>query len=319
LHLFAQALQFEERAVAAEPFNDNSRAQTASLLMELGRYSDADRILSRPHQALNPTWMSVRARYDEISGNLIGAVVEMEQATQIVDRMIEIPAYSRSWYHFRLAQLEFEAGASENALEEFAQALHIYPENAAALLYEAKLYRSEQDWTRALAAAKRSAELYPLPQALGYEVDAQRALGRTGEARRTDALIGAERRLFDAQGINDRLLAMYYAEHHEHLAAALIAARSDLARRGDEIYADDTMAWVLASMGRWNEARAYAVRATRLGTQDPELQYHAGVIAWHTGHPGEARERLRAALNADPSFHPTYSNDARRLLGAVSS
>ena len=33
------------------------------------------------------------------------------------------------------------------------------------------------DWQRALAAATRSAELYPLPQALGYEADAQRALG----------------------------------------------------------------------------------------------------------------------------------------------
>ncbi len=319
LHHFARALQFEEQAVTAEPFNDGARAQTASLLMELGRYSEAGRILSGPHQALNPTWMSVRARYEEIAGNLTGALVEMEGAAQIVDRMIEVPAYTRSWYHFRLAQIEFESGASENASREFAQALRIYPENAAALLYEAKLYRSKQDWTRSLAAAQQSADLYPLPQALGYEVDAQRALGRSGDARKTDALIGAERRLFDAQGINDRLLAMYYAEHHEHPAEALIAARSDLARRGDEIYADDTMAWVLASMERWSDARAYAVRATRLGTQDPELQYHAGVIAWHTGHFGEARQRLRAALKADPTFHPVYANDARKLLGDVSS
>jgi tetratricopeptide (TPR) repeat protein len=258
--------------------------------------------------------MSIRARYDELTGNMEGALVEMEQASHIVDRMIEIPAYTRSWYHFRLAQLEFESGASENASNQFAEALRIYPLNAAALLYEAKLYRSQRNWQRALEAAKQSADLYPLPQALGYEVDAQRALGLTGDAGKTDALIDAERRLFDAQGINDRLLAIYYAEHREHFAAALAAARSDLARRGDEVYADDTMAWVLASAGRWNEARRYAVRATRLGTQDPEVQYHAGIVAWHTNHRVEARARFRAALTADPNFHPEYADEARKLL-----
>jgi tetratricopeptide (TPR) repeat protein len=317
-HHFAEALGFERDAVRAEPSNDNARAQTASLLMELGRYSGAARVLREAHRAHDPTWMSIRARYDELTGNLAGAVVEMRQAAQIVDRIVEIPANTRSWYHFRLAQLAFEGGVTETASQEFAEALRIYPENAAALLYQAKLFRAREDWPRALSSAKQSADLYPLPQALGYEVDAYRALGRPEEARKIDALIGAEQRLFDAQGINDRLLAMYYAEHREHFGAALAAARSDLVRRGDGIYADDTMAWVLASMGRWNAARVYSVRATRLGTQDPELEYHAGVIASHTGHPGEARRCLQAAIGSDPDFHPFYAAEARKQLAEMS-
>ncbi|MGA9943895.1 MAG: tetratricopeptide repeat protein, partial [Candidatus Cybelea sp.] len=132
-----------------------------------------------------------------------------------------------------------------------------------------------------------------------------------------DALIRAEQRLFNSQGINDRLLAIYYAEHREHLNDALAAARSDAAKRGDEIYADDTMAWVLAAMGRWNAARVYAQRAVRYETQDPELQYHAGIIAMHTGHIPEARYRLREALAADPQFHPVYAAEARRALAAM--
>jgi tetratricopeptide (TPR) repeat protein len=186
------------------------------------------------------------------------------------------------------------------------------------LLYQAKFYRARHDWPNALAASTRSGDLYPLPQALGYEVDAQRALGKRLEASRTDALIRAEQRLFNVQGINDRLLAMYYAEHREHLFDALVAARSDLAKRGDEIYADDTMAWVLAQMGRWSQARTFAERASRYDTQDPELQYHAGVIAWHTGHRLEARRRLEGALVVDPQFHPVYADDARKLLGGAS-
>lgn len=315
LHRFSPALVAEEAAVEAAPFDDNSRAQMASILMEMGRYERAARILAHPVQTdPNPTWMSIGARYDELTGNLTGARVQMEQAAAIVDRVVVIPAYTRSWYHAREGQLDFEAGDTANAVAQFDEALRIFPDNAMALLFEAKLYRARRDWTRALAAATRSAELYPLPQALGYEADAQRALGDSAAGRRTDALIRAEQRLFNAQGVNDRLLAMYYAEHREHLRDALVAARSDLAKRGDEIYADDTVAWVLAALGRWRAARLYAIRATRYDTPDPELQYHAAVIAWHTGHTAEALRRLRGALAADPQFHPVYADNARRLL-----
>jgi tetratricopeptide (TPR) repeat protein len=318
LHRFAAALAAEESAVHVAPFDDNARAETASILMEMGRYERAGRILARPVQGdPNPTWMSIRARYDELTGNLAGARVQMAAATAIVDRMIVIPAYTRSWYHTRAAQLAFEAGDAASAGRQFDEALRIFPDNAMALLFESKLYRARRDWPRALAAATRSAELYPLPQALGYEADAQHALGHLAAASRTDALIRAEQRLFNAQGVNDRLLAMYYAEHREHLPDALRAARSDLAKRGDEIYAADTTAWVFAAMGRWNAARVYALRATRYDTADPELEYHAAVIAWHTGHRTETRRRLRAALDADPQFHPVYADDARRLLEAI--
>ena len=318
LHRFSAALAAERAAVEAAPFDDNARAQTASILMELGRYEEAARILAHPTQPdPNPTWLSIRARYDELTGNLAGARVTMGEATEIVDRMIAVTAYARSWYHAREAQLAFEAGDAETASAQFDEALRIYPANAMALLFAAKLYRAQGDWQRALSAATRSAELYPLPQALGYEADAQHALGDEDGARRTDALILAEQRLFNAQGINDRLLAMYYAEHHEHLSQALVAAQSDIAKRGDEIYADDTMAWVLAAMGRWNLARAYAERAARFDTADPELEYHTGVIAWHTGHAGEARRRLSAALATNARFHPFYAADARRILSAI--
>jgi tetratricopeptide (TPR) repeat protein len=318
-HRFPAALAAERAALEADPSNDSARAQTASILMEIGRYQEAEQILNHPSDPdVDPTWMSIRARYDELTGNVAGARVVLNEATRRVDRMTSISAYARSWYHLRDAQLAFEAGDGQTAAAEYDESLRIYPYNSMALLFAAKLYRAHHDWQRALAAATRSAELYPLPQALGYEADAQQALGDEEGARRTDALIAAEQRLFNVQGINDRLLAMYYAEHHEHLNDAFAAARSDIVKRGDEIYADDTMAWVLATMGRWKEARVYALRAARYDTADPELQYHCGVIAWHAGYAGEARRRLSAALAVDAAFHPFYADDARRILRSIS-
>ena len=95
---------------------------------------------------------------------------------------------------------------------------------------------------------------------------------------------------------------------------ALRAAQSDYRKRGDEIYADDTMAWVLAAKGRWQAARTYAERAVRYGTQDSEVQYHAGLIAMETGHPLEATHRFTSALRVNPHCDPIDAGDARARL-----
>ncbi|MGA8534225.1 MAG: tetratricopeptide repeat protein [Candidatus Tumulicola sp.] len=315
-HKFGAALDRERDAVRGEPFNLNARAQVASVLMELGKYAQARRTLAAivdgPRE--DPTVDSVRARYAELTGRLGSARALIARALQTTDSAIASPAYDRSWFHMRAAQLAFEAGDAGAAESEFATSLALYPDNAMALLYQARMFRAEKRWPETLSAATQSANLYPLPQALGYEADARRALGDAAGARRTDALIAAEERIFDAQGVNDRLLANYYAQRGIHLDVALRAADDDYRRRGNEIYADDTLAWTLARAGRWREARRFATLATRLGTQDSEVQFHAGIIALHDGAPQEARTRLSAALHENPAFDPFDADAARAAL-----
>ena len=266
--------------------------------MELGRYAEAANILARPQQRdPNPTWMSIRARYDELTGNLSGARVEMAAATQIVDRMISVPAYARSWYHMRDAQLAFEAGDSSAASRRSStKRCASIPTTRWRCSFRQSFIERSATGRAPSRSAQRSAELYPLPQALGYEADAQRALGDAEERSGPTRSIRAEQRLFNAQGINDRLLAIYYAEHDEHLSDALAAARSDIAKRGNEIYADDTMAWVLARDGPVDAGARLRRNAPRdTARKIPSSQYHAGIIALHTGH------RRRSAPPAEAS------------------
>jgi tetratricopeptide (TPR) repeat protein len=318
-HDFRQALVHERAAWLGEPWNATTLAQMASLEMELGRYDVAHAYLARiPTGGVeNPAVDSIRARYDELTGHLDRARALIADATLTEDGGVGNPAYDRSWFHLRAAQLAFEAGDDAIARSECAVALRDFPDSAQTLMLVARIDRAQGRWQEALDAASKSAALYPLPQTLGYEADAQRAVGETAAAAQTDALIDVEQRLFDAQGINDRLLANYYAQRHEHLDAALRAARSDYRKRGDEIYADDTLAWVLATMGRWTQARVFAQRAVRLGTQDAELEYHAAIVALHTGHESEAKQRLAAALAENPSFDPFEAAQARTALAAL--
>jgi predicted Zn-dependent protease len=265
--------------------------------MELGRYADARTTLDRipASSAENPSVDAVRARYDELTGRLAQARELIMVAGRTMDSDVSNPAFDRSWFHMRSAQLAYEAGDFRSAEREYAISLDDFPDNVMALMFQAQLFLAQSRWSQALTSAQHAANLYPLPQALGYEADAQNALGDRRGAAQTDALIGAENRLFDASGINDRLLANYYADHAEHLGAALRAARSDYAKRGDEIYADDTLAWVLARMGRWPQAAAYERLALRTGSVDPLLRYHAAVIAARCEPKSEAILRGAAA------------------------
>lgn len=318
-HKFHAALASEKLAYAAE-HNPAALTQEASILMELGKYAAAENILKHPPtaRAQNPAWNAVQVRYEELTGHLADARALLAQIIPSIDANLYEPAYDRSWFHMRAAQLAFEAGDDAAAQREFSESLKIFPTNYMALLWQARMYRAHKQWQLALDAAKRSANLYPIPQVLGYEADSERALGDLRAASETDALILAEQKLFNVQGVNDRLLANYFAQRHVHLDDALRAAQDDYRKRGDEIYADDTMAWVLATTGDWRQARIYAIRATRWNTQDSEVQYHAGVIALHMGKIEEGKRRLGSALAANPEFDAFDADDARSKLATLS-
>ncbi|GAC1390654.1 MAG: hypothetical protein NVSMB31_07770 [Vulcanimicrobiaceae bacterium] len=317
-HNFKAALLSEKRAYAAEQ-NPLALPQEGSILMEMGQYDAAEAILSRPPsaRARNAGWDVVQVRYDELTGKLAEGRAQLDRILPSIDSDLYEPAYDRSWYHLRAAQLAFEAGDDSRAQREFDESLRIFPNNYMALLWEARFYRAHKQWQLSLNAAQRSADLYPLPQVLGYKADAQRALGDVHGAQETDALIRAEQRLFNVQGVNDRLLANYYAQRHEHLDDALRGAQDDYKKRGDEIYADDTMAWVLAARGEWKQAGIFAERAARTNVEDPEVQYHAGVIALHLGKTMEGKRRLQAALRSNPQFDAFDADDARAKLQSL--
>jgi tetratricopeptide (TPR) repeat protein len=109
------------------------------------------------------------------------------------------------------------------------------------------------------------------------------------------------------------------ADHGLRPAEAYAIARRELAIR-DDVYAQDTVAWCAARAGKWSVARAASAKALRFDTEDPRLQYHAGVIAQHFGDTAEAVRRYTRALALNAAFSATQADDARlqlaRLRGA---
>ena len=83
------------------------------------------------------------------------------------------------------------------------------------------------------------------------------------------------------------------------------------------VRAADALGWALFKNGRLAEARKRSTEALRLGSRDPVLLYHAGVIAAAAGDKTGAIHDLRTALTLDGGFSPTGAKAARDLLASL--
>jgi len=316
LHRFREARRYVRDAERWQRGDAALLAKEASLDMELGEYASAERILAgiAPEARFEDVAVdTVRSRYLEVTGHLSEARQTLERATAGIDSVIDAPAVSRAWYHFREGELAFAAGDDEDALAQEQTAIGMMPTYQPALNALARFYWAMRRWPEALAAAQRAATAVPFPETLGYEEDAERALGDAAGAAQTADLILAIERIGNANRVSDRLLAIYFSEHRVRTGDAYRIAKRELALR-DDIYAEDTLAWAAATDGRWSEARSHVAKALRFDTEDSRLQYHAAVVALHFGERAQAKRRFERALALNSHFHPVYADDARRQL-----
>lgn len=313
-HQFREALQVLTDAEQSAPDNPPLVSLIASIQIELGNYDAAQQLLqSLTNESAISGHNAVAARYLELTGNLTSARQLLNETMQQMDAFYTNPAETRAWFHVRAGDLAFVAGDFTLAEQRYREALDLFPMDIPAFTGLARLYAAGHRWQEALEAANQGVELVPLVETLGYKADAQRALGDLEGAAATEELIGVVAQLSKVKGIYDRALAVYYIEHGIHLPEALEIARREVAVR-DDIYAEDTLAWAAAANGRWQEAQQAAQRATRYGTEDALLQFHAGMIALHCGNREEAIERLTQAVTLNPQFHHNYADQARQVL-----
>jgi hypothetical protein len=317
LHRFHQALAITKNIESWDTGDDAMLTREASLDMEIGNYSGAERRLDavKPRRR-DDGWRVVESRYLELTGHLAEARALLGTASTYVNANFDAPAQQRAWYYFRQGEMAFEAGDNQTAIDFERKADNTFPSYPDGYRALARMECALHRWQDCLRDAKISADQIPYPETLGYEADAQRALGDPAAAARTNDLIAAVERIGNAQHISDRLLAIYYSDHGLKLADAYAIARRELLVR-DDIFTEDTLAWAAAMDGKWAVARTAEAKALRYGTENSLLYYHAGAIAAHFGNKAEAKRDFERALALNQSFHPTYADDARAQLARL--
>jgi tetratricopeptide (TPR) repeat protein len=317
LHRFHTAIAMTRQIERQDPGDPMIYPSDASLDMEVGDYARAERMLDAvPIKQRNDGWNVIQSRYLELTGHLAEARSLLATASAYQNSDFDAPAQQRAWYFFRQGEMAFEAGDNDTALADEREAVTVFPNYGDALRTLARIECARHDWQQCLTDAQASAAIVPYPETLGYKVDAQRALGDAAGAGETADLIHAVGKLGDQQHITDRLLAMYYADHHVYAADAYAIAKNELKSR-DDIFTEDTLAWSAAADGRWDEARTHSANALKYHTENSLLEYHAGVIAAHFGDRTAEKAHFDRALALNPAFDPAFADDARAKLAAL--
>jgi tetratricopeptide (TPR) repeat protein len=222
-----------------------------------------------------------------------------------------------AWCLVHLGDELVNAGQPKEAEREYDRALFVFPDYHLALAAKARARFAADDADAAVSFYQRAVGRVPLPEYAAALGDLYAKLGRADEARRQYELVEFVERAGGAQGQTySRQLAMFWADHDTRLDEALEVARRERAARND-IYTADALAWCLYKKGRFDEAAAAMKDALRLGTRDPRLLYHAGMIARARGDAGGAAKHLRDSLKLNPAFDPLQADEARRTLRAL--
>jgi tetratricopeptide (TPR) repeat protein len=278
--------------------------------VELGRYGDAQRTLQELID-LRPTLASyARVSYiRELHGDLAGAMQAMRLAVSAGGATPENLAYVQAL----LGQLEFDGGHLARAADDYRDAQLSFRSYIPAVAGIAAVEAAQGHPNRAIAAYRYAVSRLPLPQYITGLGELELAIGRTEQARRDLALVGAEERLLRANGVNtDVDLALFEANHGSARRAVALARRAWV--EAPSVRSADALGWALTRAGHPQPGLSWAHRALRLGSIDPSFLYHAGIAARDAGRLGQAREYLTRSLALDPRFSPLYAPLARKAL-----
>jgi tetratricopeptide (TPR) repeat protein len=213
-----------------------------------------------------------------------------------VDAMAEEPASeTRAFYSFQLGELYRARGELDSAAAAYQHALDDLPTYVPATAGLARVREAQGRRAEAITLLEAATTRLPQPDLVAALGDLYALDGDQDAAARQYALAEHIGRVAQATGsVYDRQLVLFAADHNRGVADAVSRARAELQVRAD-IYGHDALAWALFKAGELNEAAHESAAALALGTEDPRLVYHAGLIAMAQGRTTEARRLLTSA------------------------
>lgn len=305
-HQFESARALAEQILQRAPDSVIADGTLSDALLELGRYPDAARA-TQAQMNLHPGMAAnARAAYlNWLNGDTRSAKLFIRDA--LLDRNAGDPE-AAAWTFVEAGMIYWQQGDYDGADRIFAEALTWLPDYPAALVGRGRVALAKGDAAAAIANLAKAQQEHPLVETAWLLGDAYTLAGDSERARRAyrDAETQGRR--------GDKFtLGLFLASKNRDAGEAPRLLDEERRNRGG-IYVDDACAWALYRAGRIDDARRMSAQATRLGTHDARLLYHAGAIAIAAGDQAHGRELLTQALALNPGFDLTGAAEARQLL-----
>jgi tetratricopeptide (TPR) repeat protein len=313
-HRFEEALTAARQAQQLDP-RLGALGLIGDVLIATGDYEAARDAYSQLATAGGSPGLRARwAHLDELEGDLEGAIRQTERAAAAGLEQGGV-GEEAAWYQVRLGDLNFTVGRLAESDRRYRAALDLLPDYWPGLAGRGKVSAARGDLAKAIEFYQWAAAKVPRPEVMIGLGDLYTVTGELDLARDTYATVEVISQL--SEGVYDRNLALYEAEHGDPKMALVLAQRGLEERR--DVYGYDTMAWALYKSGRFVESREAMNRALSLGTRDPHLLFHSGAISLALGDKANAATDLAAALALNPQFHPRYAAEAAAMLAEARS
>jgi tetratricopeptide (TPR) repeat protein len=313
-HRFGEALEVAKRAQAMSPKDHDVYGALTDALVELGDYQAAVESAQKMVDLRPDTASYSRVSYLRfLHGDTQGAIAAMRLASEAAS-----PAdpESMAWCRIQLGKELVNAGQLKDAEREFDRALFVFPDYHAALAAKGFARLLARDLLQAAQYYERAQQRVPQVDYAVALGDLYTKLGREIDAKRQYELVDFIERSGSVQGTYSRQLALFWADRNQRLDEALAIALNERRVRRD-IYTCDVLAWCLYKNGRLDEAKVAIDEGLRLGTRDPLLLYHAGMIANGRGDRAQAKTYLQQALEINPTFDILAADTAKQTLESI--
>jgi tetratricopeptide (TPR) repeat protein len=304
-HRFAAAAETMRQVVTMAPEHPVAWGTLSDALLELGRTDEA--IDAAQHMMdLKPNLPSYSraAHLQWLRGDVRGATESIRLAIDAGNGSMD--REPRAWVIVQAAMFFWNEGDAEGALAGFEQALKELPGFPPALVGKGRVLIGRGDGQAAEPLLAQAYKANPLVETGWLLGDARELLGDTAGAQQIRAEL-------EQKGAADpRTLALFLATKNLQTGRALQLALEERKTR-DDVYTEDTVAWALYRAGRMQEALQAANSATKLGTRDARLWFHAGAIRL-ANHDSAGRQLIEKALALNPAFDRTGAAEARALI-----
>jgi tetratricopeptide (TPR) repeat protein len=292
-HRFAEANEVARDLVKVEPDEPAYRALLAEVMMEVGDYSGAISQLGVVREHRGDLGIAPRfARWAELTGQTDQARRILRTARQAAAARVDLSPEQRAWFGLRLADFELRHGNLRIAAEVIEESLRKSPDDWRLLLARARLEAAKQSWRKAERSAEQVIAMVPSPDALALLAGAKREQGNATEAEALE--LALEGIVAGQTGAIHRSWALTLLDRHRNVAEiAAVAAADTLVRR--DVHALDLLAWALHRAGRSVDALPLTRRAMSMGSVEPALRYHAGMIELAAGDAATGLRHLELA------------------------
>jgi tetratricopeptide (TPR) repeat protein len=316
LHEWQRAEQLADRVLAEDPNHLAALGLSGDLYLETGRVDAAHaRYLQLDRLVSSPAVWSRLGRVAFITGDPAAAIRLVSRAA--ASALEEGSADAAAFYRFQLAELYRQTAQLDRAAAAYEQALDALPSYLSASVGLARTREAQGRRSDAIDLLERAVATLPQPETVAMLGDLYALSGDREKADRTYALVDRIGEVGRANGsVYDRQLTLFAADHDRDVADAVARARHELRSRPD-IYGYDALAWALFKTGDIAAAAEAADRALALGTPDPRLAYHAGMIAAAQGRTDAARVLLQQAIRGAAMLPPLQVPVAESALATL--